>query len=90
MSKEQSPIDDFVIHGIKTVGDYDYYLLVDNDGGCFIQRIDSDDESTRFCKMATPAEGTSLSAKAVLIDTFWTSPASEDKNYTYIFQCSRK
>jgi hypothetical protein len=84
MSKRQNPIDEFEIHGVKTVGDYDYFLLIDADGECYIQKAASDDSLYTFAKMPVPA-GTHLSGMAALINAFWASP--ESHTYKYLFEC---
>jgi hypothetical protein len=87
MSKTQSPIDECVVHGVKTVGDYDYYLLVDSDGSAYIERVKSDDSTILFCKMALNSADDTLAEKATTIDNFWSTPSDASHVYKYLFQC---
>lgn len=83
-SKIQNPIDEFTAHGVKTVGDYQYVLLVDGEGACYIERVATDESSIKFCKMPH-VDHTTFAEIATQIDAFWVSP--ESHSYVYIFQC---
>ena len=87
MSKIQNPIEDYEFAGIKTVGLYDYYLMVDGDGNAVIVRNATDDSETKFNKMHNTPDAT-LSEKATAIDAYWVAPADASKVYKYIFQLS--
>lgn len=80
-SKKQNPLDEFDIAGIKTVSSYDYFLLIDATGNCYIARVASDDSSYKFCKMPTPVAST-YSEIATAIDNFW---GASIQNYTYVY-----
>lgn len=80
-SSRQSPIDEYDLHGVKTVGDYEYWLLIDVDGNCVISQIKSDDSTFLFTKMPDASGG--FSARASAIDEFWTNP--ENHTYKYLF-----
>jgi hypothetical protein len=85
MSKIQNPIEDYEFAGIKTVGSYDYYLMVDGDGNAVIVRNATDDSETKFNKMKIALDAT-FSERETAIDAYWTSPADASKIYKYIFQ----
>lgn len=85
-SKYLDALSNFVAHGIKTVGDYDYVLLVDQTGQTIIQRIYTDSTEILYCKMPDTTF-TTFAAVKTQIDAFWVNPASTDKVYGYIFQC---
>jgi len=92
MSKKQNPIDEYIVHGVKTViidslTTYDYYLLIDATGNCYISRVADDDSSYKFVKMPSLAETASYSEIAEAIDAFWVSPEDESKVYKYLFEC---
>jgi hypothetical protein len=82
-ARRQNPLEDFVTHGFKTVGDYEYQLLVDALGTCYIQRLKSDDTDYKFCKL--PHVDGTFAQIASAIDAFWVDPSSADKVYSYIF-----
>ena len=84
MSTKQNILDEYEFHGIKTVGDYDYYLLVDSTGNCVIARNKIDDSSLRYVTMPTPV-ATAYSDIATAIDEFWAA-SIENYNYGYLFQ----
>ena len=81
--KEISPLDGYEVYGIKSVGLYDYYLLVATKGECVICQAAQDDSSYLYAKM--PVTGSSsFSDIADAITDFWVSP--ELHSYQYLFQ----
>jgi len=84
-SRKQSPIDEFIIHGIKSNGGYDYYLLIDASGRCYIEQVKDDDSTMLFAKMTEPTSADTFAERAVLITNFWA--AYTGHTYQYLFQC---
>jgi hypothetical protein len=84
-SKSQNPMDEFICHGIKTVGSYDYFLMVDATGKCYIERVAADDSTYRYNKMSELPISTSFANIATAIDAYWAAP--ETHVYKYLFQC---
>ena len=82
--KEVSPLDGYEIHGVKSVGSYDYYLLVADKGECVICQAAQDDSTYLFAKLAEDPAATHTEIAAA-ITAFWVSPASHV--YQYLFQC---
>lgn len=68
-SRYKNPIPNFQAHGVKTVGLYQYILLIDLQGSVLIERVKTDNSEILFVKMP---EGTDIA-------TYW---ASAD-TYTY-------
>jgi len=83
MSK-QNQIDDYLTHGIKVIGSYEYYLLVGPLGGCYIEQVKDDDSTILFVKMPDTA-GETFEDVADAITAFWAAP--ETHVYKFLFQC---
>lgn len=80
-SKYDNPLDPFVIHGSKTVGDFVYYLLVDEQGQGLIQQVASDESTSLFCEM-TPLVNPTKAQIATAITAFW---GGTIQNYAYVY-----
>lgn len=63
----------FIVHGVKVIGDYTYVLKIDIEGQTIIQQIKSDDTTILFC--AKP-DGMS-------IVNFWADPTASGLVYSY-------
>ena len=83
-SKKQNPIDSFDIAGIKSSGGYDYFLLIDATGRCFINQVKDDDSTMLFAKMTEPTSLSTFDERATAIDAFWSDPTVH--TYKYLFQ----
>jgi len=83
-SKIQFQLDEYGISGIKNIGLYDYYLLIDGLGSCYIERVAEDDSTMLFAKMPE-VNVNHLADVAAAIDAFWEHP--ETHSYKYAFQC---
>ena len=83
-SNESNPLDEFTPHGIKTIGGYDYVLMVDEGGQAVIMRVSADKSEIRYCLMSKVSG--SFATIAAAIDAFWVAP-DVSKVYTYLFQC---
>jgi len=81
ISKYNCPLDNFSIHGVKTISSYDYVLLVDKQGQTLIKRVSSDGTDIKFTKM-TITNDTTFSDIATTIDNFWSATIA---NYTYVY-----
>jgi len=73
-SKFKDPTVNFVIHGVKTVGNYVYVLLVDMTGQALIRRIKNDNTEILFSKKPDQAS----------ISDFWTN--ADQHTYQYIHE----
>lgn len=79
-----NPLNEFIVHGVKTVGSYDYILMVDEEGQTVIMRVAADQSTIKYCVMPK-ATGT-FSEMGTVIDAFWVSPDDVAKVYKYLFQ----
>ena len=75
-SKYKNPLPNFVGHGVKTAGNYSYFLLIDMTGQALIQRIKSDSSEILFYKKPVDTS----------IADFWADPSAYDDSYAYLFE----
>lgn len=64
----------YVFHGLKTVGDYQYVLLINMEGEVIIMQIKTDQSVAKYKAKPT----------ATTIDNFWSAPDTHTYDYIHM------
>lgn len=72
-SKYKDPLENFVCHGMKTSGSYNYVLLIDETGQTLIERIKTDNTEILFTRKADATD----------ITAYWAADFTA-YSYTYL------
>jgi hypothetical protein len=73
-SKYTDPLENFICHGTKTIGNYLYVLLIDETGQTLIQQVANDQSTILFVRKPNASN----------IESYWNADITT-YSYTYLY-----